>query len=166
MSAERDRTAAVGNSVARGGGMVSGRLVPAAPADLEAVGRAVWDAVWVLARVEPADAVTVARLCRLEDEASRLRVIVAADGEVLRKPMQNSRGEVIGQDYYSHPGVASLRRIGKEAAELCDALGLSPAGRNRLGLTLLVDSAARPDALDRLREARDHRLAAGKDGAS
>jgi len=46
--------------------------------------------------VEPADAVTVERLCRLEDEEARLRAIIAADGPMLRRPMQSARGTVVG----------------------------------------------------------------------
>jgi P27 family predicted phage terminase small subunit len=143
-------------SSVRGGG--APKAIPVPPGDLDAAGVAVWETAWALSRVEEADAVTVARLCRLEDEAARLRAIVAEDGEVQKEPIVSPRGEVLGERFVSHPAIASLRRAGKEARELCSELGLSPAGRRRLGLRVLEDPTP-PDAVDALREKRAKRLA-------
>jgi P27 family predicted phage terminase small subunit len=150
---ERHRKAALASVAANGNGRGPTSVVPTAPDDLEAAGQRVWDAAWALARIELADAVTVERLARLEDEGARLRTILAQEGLLLMKPMQNARGEVIGEESYAHPGTLALRRIGKEASDLCQALGLSPAARRKLGLAVLEDPHA-PDAVDEIRKRR------------
>ena len=64
---------------------------------------------------------------------------------------------MIGQDVVVHPALTPLRKIGMEAATLCNALGLTPAGRQALGLELLEPDP--PDWLDESRETRDLRRA-------
>jgi phage terminase small subunit len=110
----------------------------------------------VLPRIGAPDAGLVAQLARLRDEESRLRKAIAEDGEVQRRPIQNAKGETIGTDARLHPGLAMLRRIGKEAVEAASELGLSPAGRRRLGLETPPEPRE-PDALDRIRETRELR---------
>lgn len=135
-----------------------GRVVPEPPTDLEGPGRAVWAAAWALPRIEAPDAGLVEQLGRLRDEESRLRAAIAPDGEVLRRPIQNARGDTIGTDAYLHPAVAMLRRCGREAAEVACELGLSPAGRRRLGMEVRQDPPDR-DWLDDLRDERSARRA-------
>jgi hypothetical protein len=151
LTAEPYRRAALAAVSANGNAGAPQRAIPPPPSDLEVAGAAAWTAVWSLSRVEPADAVTVERLCRLEDEAARLRAIVAADGHVLGRPLQSAKGEVVGEERYAHPALAQLRRIGKEAAELSSVLGLSPAGRHRMGLSV-SEAPTAPDALDEIRK--------------
>jgi P27 family predicted phage terminase small subunit len=132
------------------------RSTPRAPGDLDAAGRAVWRSVWRLDRVEPSDRVTVERLCRLEDEAARLRAFLADEGLVLKRPLSSARGDVIGEETYPHPAIPALRKIGTEAGEVCRALGLSPGARKTLGLLVLADPTP-PDSVDDLRERRRSR---------
>jgi phage terminase small subunit len=134
-------------------------MPPEAPEDLTPAGVAIWRAVWDEPQITDADAMTVERLARLECEAAVLRAVLEEDGPVLKRPMQSARGEIIGEERYSHPAIADLRRIGSEAAALCDSLGLTPYGRKRLGFEVLDDPAP-PDALDRLITSRARRLAA------
>jgi len=138
-------------------GVSDGREIPEAPGDLGAAGLAVWGWVWSEQQIREADRLSVERLCRLEDEASSLRAVLAEDGPVSRRPMQNSRGEVIGEDVVVHPALTPLRKIGMEAATLCNALGLTPAGRQALGLE--VSEPDPPDWLDELRATRELRRA-------
>ena len=128
-----------------------GRPVPPAPSDLEAAGVAVWNAAWALPRIEPPDAGMVEQLARLRDEEARLRAAIAADGEIQRRPIQNSKGDVIATDAHLHPGLAMLRRCGREAAEIASELGCSPAGRRRLGLDVAPEPRER-DWLDELQD--------------
>jgi P27 family predicted phage terminase small subunit len=146
----------MGRGVRAGNG--SGRVVPAPPEDLGAEGREVWGAAWRLPRIEAPDAAMVLQLCRLQDEAARLRGALAADGMVLRAPIQSAKGEVVGESLQIHPAVAMLRRIGREAAEVAGELGLSPAGRRRLGMDV-PDEPHEPDWLDTLKDERRERLA-------
>jgi phage terminase small subunit len=96
-------------------------------------------------------------LCRLESEAADLRAVLQEAGPVLKRPIQSARGEIVGTEHYAHPAIAALRKIGAEAAQLCDALGLTPLGRHRLGLEVLDDPEP-PDALDGLVNRRERRL--------
>ena len=143
-------------------GVGASSMVPDPPPDLGAAGLAVWCWVWCEPQIREADRLSVERLSRLEDEAAALRAVLAEDGPVSRRPVQNSRGEVIGQDVVVHPALAPLRKIGMEAATLCNALGLTPAGRQALGLELLEPDP--PDWLDELRETRDLRRARAFNG--
>lgn len=152
MSAERPRKAALaGAKPSRNGHGAS--VVPEPPDDLERAGREVWRVAWTLPRVEASDASSVERLCRLEDEAARLRALVAAAGEILHEPIVAPKGDVVGERLVTHPAIGALRRIGKEARELCAELGLSPTSRWRLGMPVPADPR-HPDAVDVLRAQR------------
>jgi P27 family predicted phage terminase small subunit len=132
-------------------------LVPDPPAYLGAVALAVWERVWREPQVLEGDYTSVERLCLLESDALRLRSIVAREGEILSRPIQSARGEVVGAERYAHPALVELRRIGKEAADLCRELGLTPAARARLGLTVVAPEMV-PDAIDELKARRARRL--------
>jgi hypothetical protein len=139
--------------------------VPPAPDDLEAAGRRIWEICWLLSRMSVEDEPSIARLARLEDEAARLRRAVAAAGEWLERPVQNSRGQQLGTETHGHPGIDSLRRLGREAAVLCDSLGLSPGARSKLGIEIPVEPKP-PDRLDELREAVRKRRQEGSEAAA
>ncbi len=149
-----------GNGKATLGAVPRPEGVPQAPEGLQSAGAAIWALVWGLNRVKAEDAPSIERLCRLEDEAASLRAIVAEHGAMLERPLQNSRGEVIGTDRYAHPAVNALRKIGAEAGALSDALGLTPEGRRKLGMDTPAE-ARPPDVVDRLRaEVQGHRAEA------
>jgi hypothetical protein len=142
---------------------VAKRDTPTPPPDLTAAGLAIWQAVWSEPQVQAGDAMTVERLARLECEAADPRAVLQEDGPVLKRPLQSARGEIVGTEHYSHPAIADLRKIGTEAASLCDRLGLTPYGRQRLGLVVLNDPQP-PDAIDHLlarRERRRRRMGLG-----
>jgi hypothetical protein len=112
-----------------------------------------------LARIEPSDRASVLRLCRLESESAELRAIVKEDGRMLERVVQNSRGDVVGSERYSHPAVGELRKLGREASVICDSLGLNPLSRKKMGLAVLVEPG-QPDKIDELLARRKARLAA------
>jgi hypothetical protein len=133
---------------------------PEPPADLQAAGAGIWALVWSLPQVlYPSDLLAVSRLAHLEDQAAALRAQVLEQGVTLTRPVQNSRGELLGSETVTHPGLLALRRIGSEAGELCSVLGLTPSARASLGL---VVSQPEPNSLDLLRARRDRRRAAAK----
>ena len=99
---------------------------------------------------------TVERLCRLEDQAIELREAVATDGAVLRRPIQNSKGEVIGSDVTAHPALFALRRIDTAARELAAEVGLSPGSRDKMGMKAPPEPSE-PDWLDELKDSREMR---------
>ncbi len=120
------------------------------PADLGPAGRRVWELAWALSRIEAEDAPSIQRLALLEDEACELRQVLAAEGRTLKRPVQNSRGEKLGEETYAHPCVNELRKLDRAIGALQDALGLSPAGRRKMGIEPTPEPAER-DWLDELR---------------
>jgi Phage terminase, small subunit len=142
-------------SLTAGNGSSNGRVppsgIPTPPSDLAPAGLAVWVEVWGLPFVAPSDRRTVERLCRLEAEAADLRSELHEHGACLKRPIQTARGDVVGWEIVPNPVLLPLRKIGAEAARLCDSLGLSPAGRQALGLDVL-GAPVEPDFLDELRK--------------
>ena len=127
---------------------------------LSPAARALQKTITELPRVQAEDSLTVNRLVALEDEAAALRAIVREDGPMLTKPIVSPTGKVVGETRYAHPGLLQLRRIRREAAELCVELGLTPTARKALGLEVV--DARPPDVVDHLKERRrKRRLAAG-----
>ena len=127
---------------------------------LTPAGRAMWRRITELPRVDESDWLVVRQLVHLEEEAVVLRSLIKEDGPVLKKPIVSPTGKVVGESKYGHPAVLQLRRIGREALELCSELGLSPAARKSLGLHVV--DVRPPDVVDHLKERRrKRRVAAG-----
>ncbi len=131
------------------GAAVALAVVPDAPGDFTKAEVALWDELWRLPQMREGDRLSVERLCRLESEAAALRKAVSDDGAVLRRPIQSAKGEVLGEQVVSHPALTPLRKIGTEIGLLCSQLGLTPVGRQHLGIEVLPDRE--PDALDELK---------------
>jgi len=137
---------------------------PDPPDDLQTPGRSTWALLWTLPQIfYPDDALAVARLCRLEDEASALRTDMLMDsGPTCERIIQNAKGDVIGREPFAHPALGQLGRIGMEVAELCASLGLGPVARHNLGLEV---QAREPDLVDELKHRRAMRRAGMKRAA-
>ncbi len=105
------------------------------------------------------DASMVAQSCRLQDEGASLRAALQEHGAILKKPTITPRGEVVGTEYYSHPSLRELRRIGSEELALAKELGISPQARVRLGLAAInLQERMKPDGVDLLKKQRAKRL--------
>jgi len=111
---------------------------------------AAWSTVWECSQVAAGDRLAVERLCRLEDEAVALRAAIAEDGVTIERAVQNSKGEVIEQARIPHPALLPLRKLGSELQTLCGSLGLTPRGRQELGLDVNTEPEP-PDELDELK---------------
>jgi hypothetical protein len=131
---------------------------PSAPGDLRAAGLACWTSVWNTApQLVRSDALVVAQLARMMDEASDLRAVVQEDGgPILSRPIVTPRGEVVGDERVAHPGMRELRRIDAAVLALAQQLGISPMARGRLGLTVM-ELELQADAVDELRKERARR---------
>ena len=57
-------------------------------------------------------------------------------GVLLEEPIVSPSGKVVGTRVVPNPAAAMLRALDKQLDALCDRLGLVPAARARLGLTL------------------------------
>jgi P27 family predicted phage terminase small subunit len=130
--------------------------VPDAPAQLGELGKRTWAQIWLEPQILQGDRLTVERLALLEDESAGLRASVAADGAILRRPLQSARGQVLGEELYEHPALPALRKLGVEQANLCRELGLTPQARARLGL-VVAEVVYEPDELDELKARRTRR---------
>lgn len=129
------------------------------PAGLGAAGRALWRRVAVQEQIRESDYHALHELCRSEDQYVQLRQVIEAEGDLLKKPVQNARGELLGQESYSNPLLAHLHRLRSEGLKLCGDLGLTPQGRARLGMAVVEAYKAPPDRLDELKDRRRRRLA-------
>jgi hypothetical protein len=127
---------------------------PRAPDGLRAPGRAAWVAGWALPWVRSADASAIEHFARLEDRAAALCEQLDRDGSTLTKPMQNSRGDLIGETRYPHPALAALRGVDHSLCEVRRSLGLDPVSRAKARLEI-EDG---PDRLTELIARRRERL--------
>jgi hypothetical protein len=81
------------------------------------------------------DGIQVHRLAQLCDE--RDATMGELDrGVLLEEPLVDPRGGIVGMKVVPNPAAAMLRALDKELDALADRLGLVPAARARLGLTL------------------------------
>ena len=113
------------------------RRAPPPPKGLRAPGKAAWRAVQSHAPLLlPAlDGVTVERFCALVDERAAAATELAR-GHLCEEPIVTPTGQVVGTRLVANPVAAILRQLDKQLDSLCDRLGLVPAARARLGLTL------------------------------
>ena len=108
---------------------------PPPPDGLGDAGLAVWAEAWCagwLSAVQ--DVAAVAELARLEDEQATYRATLARLGPVLEEPIVSPTGEIVGTRIVLNPVEAALRRAGRAARELRQALSLTPSARVRLQL--------------------------------
>jgi hypothetical protein len=81
------------------------------------------------------DVLAVERFARLADERQRVEAELDR-GVLLAEPLISPRGDVVGHRLVENPSYGLLRAIDKELDALSDRLGLTPAARARLGLTV------------------------------
>lgn len=120
-------------------GATSGRIRrgrPDRPRELDGEAGREWDRVaevldeaGVLAG---ADRGILAAYCLAVADMLAARAEIVANGRWLRVPVQNARGEVLGERVVEHPAVKLLDKASSRVGKLASELGLSPAARNRL----------------------------------
>jgi P27 family predicted phage terminase small subunit len=129
-------------------------LLPEVPAGLHAAGRQVWAAAWSVSWTTELDRGAILHLARLEDEAAALCAVLDTDGLTQKRPVITPRGDVVAEEFVSHPALADLRKLDKPIGELRKVLGLDPESRARLQL----EAAEGPDALDLIKQKHERRL--------
>jgi P27 family predicted phage terminase small subunit len=123
---------------------------PPAPENLGELGRQVWLDVWeglppsVLEA--QADYLTVARLCEAAEDRAAARAAVVELGPLLEEPIVTPRGDVVGIRKVANPAAEMIRKLDRVIDAGSDRLGLSPAARARLGLTISRARLANADA--------------------
>lgn len=126
------------------------RPVPRAPSHLATEGKRAWRAVMRSAPLllPTLDVVAVTRFCEVVDERARLRAELER-GVLLEEPIVSPKGDVVGTRVVANPALGELRAIDRQLDQLSDRLGLVPAARARLGLTLTTAErqAAEVDAV-------------------
>ncbi len=133
--------------------------VPEPPATLGVAGRDAWIDAWSTPWTLEPDTAGIAHLARLEDEAELLVRTIEEQGVVSKRPIVSPKGNVVGDEWVSHPLISDLRKLDAQLVALRATLGLDPASRARLALDAMAN---RPDAIDELQEHRRRRLAAMK----
>jgi len=123
---------------------------PPPPTSLGELGRAAWLDVWEGLPVgvldAKADYLTVARLCEAADDREAARAAVVELGPLLDEPIVTPKGDVVGTRKVANPAAEMVRKLDKVIDDASDRLGLSPAARARLGLTISRARLAQADA--------------------
>lgn len=135
---------------------------PDRPPELTAEAAAEWDRIvpelteaGLLAKVDRA---ALAAYCFAWAELVGATAILEAEGRIVREPMQNSKGEVIGEKVKNHPANRLMSDASARVKAYLSEFGLTPAARQRLG-DPSAESAERPGnkvaaIRDRIRERR------------
>jgi P27 family predicted phage terminase small subunit len=92
------------------------------------------------------DAYEVGRYCSAVEDAARARAELDKRGLVLEEVIPDPRGGVAGHRVVVNPAEAALRRADRLLTDLSDRLGLTPAARARLGLTINAAELAGAEA--------------------
>jgi P27 family predicted phage terminase small subunit len=137
-------------------------LVPDAPVHLTDLGQQVWEDVWSglpgpVANVQ-LDRLTVLRVCEAAEDRAAARKVLTDLGPLLEEPIVTPRGDVVGTRQVANPAAEMLRKLDRELDGMSDRLGMSPAARARLGLTISKAALAGADAsslLARLRQSKE-----------
>jgi P27 family predicted phage terminase small subunit len=110
---------------------------PDRPPELTAEAAAEWDrivpeldAAGVLSKVDRA---ALAAYCFAWGELVGATAILEEEGRIVREPMQNSRGEVIGEKVKNHPANRLMSDASARVKAYIVEFGLTPAARQRLG---------------------------------
>jgi P27 family predicted phage terminase small subunit len=123
-------------------------LVPPVPDHLGPVGAAIWRDLWpALPVLSPRiDHSSVLRYCQVSEDAARARAAVQEHGLVIDEIVGDARGGSLGTRLALNPAEAALRRCDRVLLELARDLGLTPASRARLGLTISLGALAAAEA--------------------
>lgn len=121
---------------------------PPVPDALGPIGAAVWRDLWQgLPILAPQlDATTVLRYCQVSEDVVRAREAIDEHGLLISEIVGDARGGALGTRWVINPAEQALRRCDKILLDLSDRLGLSPASRARLGLTLNQAALASAEA--------------------
>lgn len=108
-------------------------VAPDKPADLSPEAAAEWDrvvpelaAIGTLAAIDRA--ALVIYVTAWSDLAAATKLL-EAEGDILREPIQSSRGEVVGERRKLHPAVRLKREAFDRVRSMLAAFGLTPAAR-------------------------------------
>jgi P27 family predicted phage terminase small subunit len=115
------------------------KAAPPKPPFLAGEGAAEWD------RIVPeldesglltnADRAVLAAYCQAWEELVECTREIRKDGRFLAQPIQNSKGELLGEEKIIHPALKMQRDAIGRVRSLLDSLGLTPAARRRMQLT-------------------------------
>jgi P27 family predicted phage terminase small subunit len=123
-------------------------IIPDPPEHLGPTGRAIWADLWPsLPVLSPRiDRHSVERYCEAADDAAAARLEISARGVVLDEVLGDAKGGSLGTRAALNPAVLALKNSERTMTELADRLGLSPASRARLGLTISLGALAAAEA--------------------
>ena len=135
----------------------SGR--PVRPLWLTGEAAAEWDQIILeleearaLAKIDRA---ILAGYCQAWSELIHATAAIEQDGRVVKEPIQNAAGVIIGHKFKAHPATrqqqAALDRVLRFAAEF----GLSPASRSRIDAEQLRPVVVKAAAVNRLTELKE-----------
>lgn len=114
------------------------QVIPEVPTSLRETGEQLWARLWASVPwlAAEADRQLVEELCCLADELVSYRAALAEHGALLIEPVVTTRGEVVGERKVANPAEAMARRAGRQMESIWDSIGLTPASRTRLGVSV------------------------------
>jgi P27 family predicted phage terminase small subunit len=131
---------------------------PAPPDTLGPLGQQIWLDVWegmpATALDPQLDHLTITRLAEAAEDRAAARSAIVELGVVLEEPIVTPRGDVVGIRKVTNPALETVRKLDRTIDAASDRLGLSPAARARLGLTISRARLATADAASLMRGIR------------
>jgi P27 family predicted phage terminase small subunit len=123
-------------------------IIPDPLEHLGSTGRAIWADLWPsLPVLSPRiDRHSVTRYCEAADDSAAARLEISAHGVVLHEVLGDAKGGSLGTRAALNPAILALKNSERTMTELADRLGLSPASRARLGLTISLGALAAAEA--------------------
>ncbi len=115
--------------------------LPDAPKHLLATGKRLWTTVHQFAGTWVSKDIDVPLLlvaCEIADDRERLKRVLKTEGHFQKIPIQNARGDVIGNEVKVHPARRELRMQDANYVRVLGMLGLTPTDRSRLKLTEIL----------------------------
>jgi P27 family predicted phage terminase small subunit len=135
-----------------------GGTAPPPPDHLGELGRQVWLDVWEgfpsAVLNDRLDRLAVTRLAEAADDRENARMYLQELGVLLEEPIVTPRGDVVGTRMVINPAALQVQKLDRQIDLMSDRLGLSPAARARLGLTISKAQLAQADASNLLSRMR------------
>lgn len=134
--------------------------MPDPPEHLAELGRQVWSDVF--GGLPPSvvdqrlDHLAVLRLAELAEDRAVARKVLVQAGPLTTEPIVSHAGAVVGTRILPNPAAEMVRKYDQRIDALSDRLGLSPAARARLGLTISQAHLAAADATSIMAKMRRH----------
>jgi P27 family predicted phage terminase small subunit len=135
--------------------------VPVCPTWLNKEGKAEWKRVMSELKasgiMSVVDRAALAAYCQAWSDMVAAAKTLAEEGSIIEQPIQNAKGELIGEKKVPHPALKMQREATHRVKSFLCEFGFSPASRRRMGDGPAAGQAAVAKPGNRLDEIRERR---------